>query len=297
MPADESMSFETTPATPDRGNHGPSVLAPVVSRSLRTKSLRIVCAATLAVFIVSVSVQLIDRPLATWVHDHLGDSQFTYFTILYDTHSLAIGPFSLMAAPAEAISRGALFVLIILTGLAAVGWRPKNCGRIILVLCLSILVALGINREMKWVFGRTWPESWLGDNPSWIRDGVFGFFPFHGGSGWGSFPSGHTTTVTTLATLLWLVWPELRILWVVMVGVVAVGLIGANYHFMSDVIGGVYLGVAIGLGTAGLMLSLNERVRAPVLRASAPPTELHSSTIVLRGAQAVCSIDASGSKC
>jgi membrane-associated phospholipid phosphatase len=229
-------------------------------------------------FIVGVSVQFIDRPLAAWVHEHLGDSQFRIFTILYDTHPLAIGPFSLMAAPAEVISRVALPVLVILAAAAAMGWRPGSRGRIVLVLCLSILVALGINREMKWVFGRTWPESWLGDNPSWIRDGVFGFFPFHGDAGWSSFPSGHTTTVTTLATILFLVCPKLRILWVAMVGVVVTGLVGANYHFLSDVIGGIYLGVAIGLGSAGLMLSPKDRLSFPVLRASAPPTEFHSPT-------------------
>jgi len=39
-----------------------------------------------------------------------------------------------------------------------------------------------------------------------------------------------------------------------------VGLIGGNYHFVSDVIGGLYLGVAIGLGIAGLMLSPKDHV-------------------------------------
>jgi membrane-associated phospholipid phosphatase len=279
MSSDDSRSLETTPATFDRGCHGPWMSTPAVSRGLRTRSLRIVYAAASMVFIVGVSVQFIDRPLAAWVHEHLGDSRFTFFTIFYDTHPLAIGPFSLMAAPAEVISRVALPVLAILAAAAAVGWRPERRGRIVLILCVSIPVALGINREMKWVFGRTWPESWLGDNPSWIRDGVFGFFPFHGGAGWGSFPSGHTTTVTTLATILFLVCPKLRILWVAIVGVVVAGLIGANYHFLSDIIGGIYLGVAIGLGSAGLMLSPRDRLTFPVLRTSAPSTELHSPTI------------------
>ncbi len=98
----------------------------------------------------------------------------------------------------------------------------------------------------------------MGDNLSWIRDGVFGFFPFHQGPGWGSFPSGHTAVITTTATILWLVWPELRIVWVV--ASVVVGLIGANYHFVSDIIGGLYLGVAIGLGMAALTLSPNDRL-------------------------------------
>jgi membrane-associated phospholipid phosphatase len=72
-------------------------------------------------------------------------------------------------------------------------------------------------------FGRTWPESWQGDNPSWVRDGVFGFFPFHGGSGFGAFPSGHTTAFGTPVTILWLVWPKLRVVWVLLVAIVVIG--------------------------------------------------------------------------
>jgi membrane-associated phospholipid phosphatase len=85
-----------------------------------------------------------------------------------------------------------------------------------------------------------------GKHPSWIRDGVFGFFPFHGGPEWGSFPLGHTTIVATTATILWLVWPELRVVWGAIVAMVAAGLIAGNYHFLSDIIGGLYLGVPSG---------------------------------------------------
>jgi PAP2 superfamily len=158
----------------------------------------------------------------------LGDAQFALFTMSYHGHSLAIGPFSLMAAPAEALGRVAPFVLMILAAAALAGWRPKRHGRIVLVLGLSVLVAIGINGQVKSAFGRTWPESWLGGNPSWIGDGVFGFFPFHGGSGWRSFPSGHTTIITTLATVLWRVWPEFRIVWVAMAAIVITGLIGGG---------------------------------------------------------------------
>lgn len=33
-----------------------------------------------------------------------------------------------------------------------------------------------------------------------------------------------------------------------------------NYHFVSDIIGGLYLGVAVGVGVAGLMLSPGDRL-------------------------------------
>ncbi len=115
----------------------------------------------------------------------------------------------------------------------------------------TAVVALEVNQEMKIVSGRTWPESWLGDNPSWIRDGVFEFAPFHGGNGRHSFPSWHTSVIATAATLLWLLWPGQRILWATIVAMVVTGLVGGSYHFVSDIIGGLCFGVAIGLGSAG----------------------------------------------
>lgn len=67
----------------------------------------------------------------------------------------------------------------------------------------------------------------------------------------GAFPSGHTTsTVVCVALLLaWAGWPR----WVsgrvalnaVVVAVVAVSVIYLNYHYVSDVVGGVVLGLLI----------------------------------------------------
>jgi membrane-associated phospholipid phosphatase len=226
------------------------------------KPLRwIIGAAASCAILVIAAAQLVDRPVATWVHEHLGDERFGLFSANYDGHLLTVGPFGLMAGPAQALGPVAAVVLGCLAVAAAAGWRPEMRGRIVLMLCLSILVAMEINAQAKSLFGRTWPESWLGDNPSWIRDSVFGFFPFHGGTGWGSFPSGHTTIVTTPATVLWFVSPELRVVWATMVAVVVAGLIGGNYHFVSDIVGGLYLGVGTGIGMRALMLSPLDRLR------------------------------------
>jgi membrane-associated phospholipid phosphatase len=144
---------------------------------------RIVMAAASCAFVVGVSVKLIDRPVSTWVHEHLGDARFAWFAMSYDHHPLAIGPFSLMTGPSEAIWPFALVVLVILVSAAATGWWPEMRGRSALALSLSNLVAMDIVTKAQTAFGRAWPESWLGDNQSWIRDGLFGFFPFHGGPG------------------------------------------------------------------------------------------------------------------
>jgi membrane-associated phospholipid phosphatase len=204
---------------------------------------------------IGLCVALVDRSVSTWIHAHLGDERFAWFTGTYNGHPLRLGPFSLMAAPAEAMGSLAFVLFAVLALAASTGRRPTARGQIGLALCLSIFAAIAINSIAKPVFSRTWPESWQGDNPSWIRDGVFGFFPFHGGAAWGSFPSGHTTTIMAPASILWLVWPELRLVWATVVVVVIIGLLGANYHFVSDIIGGLYLGGSIGLGVASLMLS------------------------------------------
>jgi membrane-associated phospholipid phosphatase len=70
----------------------------------------------------------------------------------------------------------------------------------------------------------------------------------------------HTAVITATATILWLVWPGLRIVWALLVALVVAGLVGGNYHFVSDIIGGLYLGVAVRVGVAGLMLSPGDRL-------------------------------------
>jgi membrane-associated phospholipid phosphatase len=52
--------------------------------------------------------------------------------------------------------------------------------------------------------------------------------------------------------VLWIVYPKWRPLYALVVLVVAVGLIGANYHFLSDVIAGGFVGTSTGWMTAAL---------------------------------------------
>jgi membrane-associated phospholipid phosphatase len=215
--------------------------------------------------LVLLSVALVDRPFSTWAHAHLGDRQFSWFTMSYEGRPLPMGPFSLMAGPGQVVGPIAAFVLAILVITRARGVRLALRGRIFLTLGLSVLTAMQINAILKRCFGRTWPESWLGDNPSWIGDAAFGFSPFHGGAGWASFPSGHTTAITTPAVILWFLWPELRPVWAALVVSVIAGLLGGNYHFVSDIIGGLYLGTVIGLTMLGIMHSPRDRLNWRVL--------------------------------
>jgi membrane-associated phospholipid phosphatase len=206
-------------------------------------------------FLAVLCIAFVDRPVATWVHENVGGERYDWFTIDYVGVPLKFGPFALMATPAEALWPLAPFVAVVMAIAALIGWPVKGYCRIALAFCFSVLTAIPINGYLKYAFGRTWPESWIGRNPSWIGNGVYGFFPFHEGEGWRAFPSGHTMVISAFASVLYVALPKLRLACVALVALVVVGLIGGNYHFVSDTIAGLYFGAAIGFGTASLMLS------------------------------------------
>ena len=149
-------------------------------------------------------------------------------------------------------------------GLAALwGWRPGPVGRLLLACCLATAIAIVLKDQLKYAFGRLWPETWVDNNPSLIGTGAYGFFPFHGGRGWASFPSGHTTLVTAPMAVLWRRLPRWRPLVALPVVLVVVGLFGADYHFVGDMVAGLYLGAACGLGALAIAAPSGPGVAAP----------------------------------
>ena len=79
------------------------------------------------------------------------------------------------------------------------------------VLCsISLIVAETIKSQLKFAFGRLWPDTWVQNNPSFIHDGVYGFNLFHGGPGYASFPSGHTSATCAVILVVWIMYPKLR---------------------------------------------------------------------------------------
>ena len=72
-----------------------------------------------------------------------------------------------------------------------------------------------------------------------------------------SFPSGHTAVTCAVISVLWVLYPHWRALYGAIVLAVAVGLIGANYHFLSDVIAGGFVGTSIGWMTVAIWRARN----------------------------------------
>ena len=179
---------------------------------------------------VIISYLWLDQPIALFAHDQ---------TRHYDL-------FEKVTRIPELMTPVLIGVFVLLGMLAFTGRAMARLQTAVVLAAVSVAVASAVKDQLKFAFGRTWPETWVRNNPSFIQDGVYGFNPFHGGPGYAAFPSGHTTAVCAVMSVLWICYPRYRVAYAVCVAAVAAGLIGANFHFLSDVIAGAYLGCLMG---------------------------------------------------
>lgn len=192
--------------------------------------------------VVAATYAWLDRPVAQFAHARFAHhAAFAELTHIPD-------PFVPLAV-----------VVFVGLGLWALCGRALSKSAATALLCsISLVMAEMLKIQLKFMFGRTWPETWVQNNPSFIRDGAYGFNLFHGGPGFASFPSGHTAITCAVISVLWIAYPRWRALYALVVAAVAVGLIGANFHFLSDVIAGGFVGVS-----TGWMVTALWRARAP----------------------------------
>ncbi len=179
---------------------------------------------------VAVSYFWLDRPIALYVHSRVDAADsFERLTLIPD------------------ILAAALIVAFVGLAFYALSGHRLSRFQTVLVICgMSLAVAVAAKDFLKGAFGRPWPETWVDNNPSFIKNGAYGFHPFNGWSAFASFPSGHSTMACTVMTVLWICYPRFRLLYALCMLAVAVGLVGANFHFLGDVIAGSYLGISAG---------------------------------------------------
>jgi membrane-associated phospholipid phosphatase len=181
---------------------------------------------------VIISFQWLDRPIALKVHSNIGHPHSGILDLLTQIPN----PIVLLAV-----------VTFLLLGLRAlIGRSLSNHQAAAFVCSLSVIFGETTKDQLKFIFGRTWPETWVGNNPSFIRDGVYGFNFMHGGAGYQSFPSGHMAATCAVMSVLWILYPRLRWLCVIPGLAVGAGLVGGDYHFLSDVIAGAFVGSSAG---------------------------------------------------
>jgi membrane-associated phospholipid phosphatase len=187
-------------------------------------------ATALGLALVVVSYFFVDRPVAFFVHDqHLARFKLLRW----------------LTYPEPWFQEWAPAILVVLAALLAI--VPLRRGQLVLLaICVSVIVADQFKESIKYPCSRLWPDTWINNNPSLIQNGEYGFFPFHGGDAYASFPSGHTARAFAAVAILWIAYPRARWLWTLGGLILGASLVGMNYHFVSDVIAGGVIGGIVG---------------------------------------------------
>lgn len=176
--------------------------------------------------LVVIAYYYVDRSVAYWVYAH----QLNRYVIL---------KWFTYLAPAVTL----LTVIIYPVWLWRFFYRcTRPLDKAGLALANSVVITIFFKDQLKIMFGRYWPQTWTHGNLSLISNHAYGFRFFQGGSGYDAFPSGHTAVIVAAMLTLWWHYPRFRLLYAIAIALVVIGLIGMNYHFVGDVIGGATVG-------------------------------------------------------
>ena len=169
----------------------------------------------------------VDRPLAEFLDSHVRH------TAAFHVLNVGLHPVS-MTAPLS------LLFLLVAGGWALSGYGPRPWAAKPVVCALALAWGLASEFVFKRVFGRSWPD------PTYLHQHLYGFHLLHGSDHWSSFPSGTAIGAAALATAVSLLWPRLRFLCILLGLACSAALVIDNFHWLSDVIAGCFLGVSIG---------------------------------------------------
>ena len=202
-----------------------AVQAPIAlsSRSLRSWLLAFaVCAIT-----VLPCIAWLDRPLAGYFESHVRHSGLWLWLV------------RALTATAVVVLLGQLFLLG--CGL----WRASGhrlapwTGRM-LMCSLALMCGLAAEVIFKTIFGRSSPD------PAFVQGRIYEFLLLHGGPHHWSFPSGTAIGATAVLAVLWPSLRRGRAFAILALIVLLAAVVVTNYHWLSDVIAGVFLGSLIG---------------------------------------------------
>lgn len=177
----------------------------------------------ICLLVVPLAFVYLDVPIARYVFGTLGS-----------TEKLAKGLTSAVLLSAEAAVALTLIVIRITRG------RLSPLGEAAALACLTSICAYSINDSaLKFLCGVP--------SPSAVIHGAHHAFHFLGGSGNSSFPSGHMVLSGAFAGVFMLLYRKTVLPLSVLLFMGAVLLIVGDWHFVSDVVAGTFIGVSAGL--------------------------------------------------
>ena len=191
---------------------------------------------------VLLSIHFVDRPLARLLarfHMYQGAlvSPSVHIPVLIVLASFAVLLGARSLSVREKFPKWA--VAAVLAGLA-LAWS----------LCLTEFV-------LKPLFGRAVPSDYL-------QNGQYAFLWFQYSDSYKSFPSGHTDQALAIVSVLWRFYPRWRWLYVVALSVLSCALLLGEWHFLSDLVAGGFVGAAAG----ALMMQIWKAIEGSRLESS-----------------------------
>jgi membrane-associated phospholipid phosphatase len=172
------------------------------------------------------------------------DRQVVWFLVRH--HSTQFGLLKIFANDIVLALTVAIFIFYIYYALCLTRNKIGHVDKKLLLACNAVVIGSFLKDILKNLFGRYWASTFTCNNPSLLNNHVYGFNWLKSGGAYQSFPSGHTTFIVAFATSMWFLFPKLRWLWALLACLVMVGQIGMYYHFVSDVLGGIMLGMPVG---------------------------------------------------
>jgi membrane-associated phospholipid phosphatase len=182
---------------------------------------------------VVVCISYVDRPVALFNEAHL-------------RHTPAWVWLSRALLPLDLVVITALLFLLSCGVWVLSGRRLRPAVRTPLLCSWAAMWATAADIIFKHIFGRSWPD------PGYIQNRVYEFRLLHGAPYWDSFPSGTAVISAAIAAVLWIEMPRWRSICALIVVLLCVAVVFANYHWVGDVIAGAFLGTSIGWMTVQL---------------------------------------------
>lgn len=176
-----------------------------------------------------ISIYFIDKPLALYLHEHGFNNWF------------ALSIITEYGIPA--------FIAFCIIFLCYVPTHPTLSQRLLFLVYAIIIISFTELARIKLgvLFARSWPLAWSGSGVygSLIPGNQFGFH-FLESSNWkGAFPSGHSMAITSICCTMYLIYNRYLVLWIIPTILMQISLILLNYHYLSDCLAGIGLGVLI----------------------------------------------------
>ena len=179
------------------------------------------------VLFIAFSYHFLDREIAVISYDFLSGKR------MLTTYSANIPDFLLPLA----------FVITGFSWAAYCRFRRKDISspytRFFHLIGWTVPLSFLVKSGLKYVFGMINAREWLANK------GEFGFHWLHGGAKYCGFPSGHMAVFSVLVIALLRYFPRYRSAGLSFLLLLAAALVITDYHFLSDVVAGAFLGFII----------------------------------------------------